>query len=42
MNANFALPSGAMRRRSLLASCAAAALLALAGITPALADSRLV
>ena len=42
MNANFALPSCAMRRRSLLASCAAAVLLVLAAITPALADSRLV
>jgi hypothetical protein len=41
MNANFVL-SGAMRRRSLLASGTAAALLALAGVTPALADSRLV
>jgi hypothetical protein len=42
MNANFAVPCGAMRRRSLLVSWTAAALLALAGITPALADSRLV
>jgi hypothetical protein len=42
MNPTFALLAAAIRRRRLLATCAVAALLGLAGPTAALADSRFV